>query len=142
MCIRDRRAREASVFGQEELRAANRFGQHGQRCAAADFPRDRCRGAQDRSKQARQEHHRKGAVLDQFRFVAKPEIIDAGQKHLEQRGYRHEQQENRLPNQLHKGIAGNCNKLSHVSGRASRRNWPTAYDDFAHLQWLNAKIHG
>ena len=49
---------------------------------------------QDRPKQASQKHHCGAALfLTSFGFVAKPEIVDTGQKHFEQGGHRHQQQE-------------------------------------------------
>ncbi len=50
----------------------------------------------------------------QFGLIAKRKVIWHRQEHLKQDGYRHQQQKNWLPNQLHKSIDGDGKKLSHV----------------------------
>ena len=105
---------QAGVLGEQKLRAADRFGQDRQGGPRANLARQRGRSAQHRPQQARQQHHRQRAVLDQLGLVPEREVVGRGQEDLEHGRAGHQQQEDRLPDQFHERVRRNGDELSHL----------------------------
>src|SRR5665213_3628526 len=108
------RHRQPGEFGQQKLRAPDRFRQNRQRRAGADFPRERRRRAQHRAEQSRQQHRRQRGIFHQLRLIAKREVIRHREKKFKQHGTGQQQQKDGLPDQFHEGVRRNGEKLTHL----------------------------